>query len=88
MLDPDFVAPDVDVDHAAMDPAPVLPASVEELVVAALIVENRLCLHVARRRIERGIFLDHSPDNFPVRFYSIHRTITSWSASKLTSLMS
>src|SRR4051794_20639279 len=77
VLNPDLIAPDVDVDHAAVDAMNPLPAGVHELVMVLRLVEDQLRLNVARGGPEVGVALDHAPDGSPVVFQEIHRTIRS-----------
>ena len=51
VLNPNSVVLDVDVQHAAANPLVLVPSDVHQMVVLALVVDNRLHFHVA---IERG----------------------------------
>src|SRR4051812_28969055 len=77
ILDPRFIAPQVDVDHAAVDAMNTLPPGIHQLVMALRVVENQLRLDVSRGGPEPGVILDHAPHGESVSFPEIHWTIRS-----------
>src|SRR5205823_4051037 len=81
VLDPELPTTEVDMDHAAMDPAPLLPAGVPQLVMATFIIEDGLCFHLSGRRVELGIIPNDSLDDLPILTHSIHWMISSAAAS-------
>ena len=82
MLDPHLAVADIGVDHAAVDAPAVVPARVHQLVVALGIIEDRLDLDVAVRRLDLRVLADDPFQDVGVRRYGSHCRMISCLVSK------